>query len=104
MTKLINLQLTQVDMNIYALDTPIAKYMVSYTDFPRSSSEADIIELAFDNGRDRELATIKGYLVSEKKISMGNIPGRELLIEVSAHQIRQRLYLVRTYAVEIELY
>lgn len=102
-TKTVGLSTAQLGMCSYSLTTPIATYFITYTDIPGASIQPAAMDRLFDGGRDGLLGSVNGHLVNEKKISMGNIPGRELTVEAAAHLLKDRMYLVngRLYQVMI---
>jgi hypothetical protein len=76
--------------------------MIGYFDYPAGGS------FDFDKGRDGMVGAVKGTLVSEKPISLGDNPGRELRVSVKAPTgedfiVRARFYDVsgRVYVVQI---
>jgi hypothetical protein len=91
----VNLGTELISMRAYRLETPVAAYLVSYVDYSRSLVDPAEIEKAFDGGSNRLTETAKGYVISQKKIATGNIPGREVVIENGVAVVKLRMYLVK---------
>ena len=57
------------------------------------------LTFSFDNGRDGMVAAIKGTLISEKAISLGGNPGRELKISATGNDGTEYIVRARFYQV-----
>jgi hypothetical protein len=84
--------------------------MVGYADLPAGSVTAASTKGILDGGRDASVAAVRGTLRSEKDITLGSFPGRELAVEVSVADpavqgalVRSRAYLVkdRLYYIQV---
>ena len=70
-------------------------YMVVYGDYPEALMAANDREMLLDAARDGAVGNIQGTLVSERTVSLGGHPGRELQV-LSADgklALRMRIYL-----------
>jgi hypothetical protein len=72
-------------------------YSTVYPDSVISSENPEIIEKFFRGAIDGTVSNVKGELLSEKKISIDNFPGREIRVNFNGGQaiIVMRCYLVR---------
>lgn len=72
----------------------IAGMAVGYADQPRDANvETDPAKI-LDKIRDKSVLDLRGSLMSEKPIKLGNYSGRELRISVAAgFTVRERIYL-----------
>jgi len=85
-------QIVSTEVHAYVVKTDVATYAVLYGDFPDPAKDPDALRTAFDSGRERVLASGSVRLVSEKDISTGNTPGRELVIEYGAQVMKSRVF------------
>ncbi len=82
-------------------------FAVSYSDYPYVAIQAVDVSELLDGARDGMVANVRGKLISEKPISLGNYPGRELVVEVSKGPFVfvtiARVYIVknRHYSVQV---
>jgi hypothetical protein len=93
-------QIVNTEMRAYFVRTAVANYVVAYADFP-SVKDPRLLKKAFDNGRDRLLATGKFQLVSERDVAVGNIPGREIVYTDGANVGTDRIYFVNGRAYQV---
>jgi hypothetical protein len=87
-----------VDLGTYLLDLPRSEGTlgVFVNEFPEEGIKALSPEKRLDSARDGAVANVKGKLKSEKKITLQENPGRDVLIEVDSKSIvRVRLYVVK---------
>ncbi len=71
-------------------------YIAMFCEFPESVFKSGTDEKRLDYARNRAVASTKGKLVGEKKIKLGDYPGRELQFEVEGKGlVRQRMYAVK---------
>jgi hypothetical protein len=93
-------------MNMYMYDASKYEgdenmiYMVNYSEYPEehiSSDKTELLDEFFRNSIDGAVTNVSGELLSEKKISMGKFPGREIRIDYAngAAVITMRIYLVK---------
>jgi hypothetical protein len=92
----------KIPQYIAVVENPTATYMLAYFDYSKSTQT-----FSFDKARDGMLANVKGTLVSEKPISLGRYPGREVKIsakssdgtELISHckffDVNKRIYIVQ---------
>lgn len=72
-------------------------YVVTFAEYPEEALKGGTEDKRLDNARDGAVQSAKGKLKSEKKIMLGDHPGRELLIESEAMgSVRTRIYAVKT--------
>jgi hypothetical protein len=77
-------------------------YGVVYTDFELNPGWTLDPDETLDDLRDKVLAELHAKLLSEKVISLGGSPGRELMLEYRGQaQIQMRSYLVNTRLYQI---
>jgi hypothetical protein len=84
-------------------DTGSSVYMVVYTEIPEKGmgDPKKMLDIACGSAEKR----LKGKIVSEKEISLGNNKGRELTIQVPSEKIPGgRMVKLRMYMVENRLY
>lgn len=93
-------QIVNTEMHAYFVRTAVANYVVAYADFP-SVKDPSLLKKAFDNGRDRLLATGKFQLVSERNVAAGNISGREIVYTDGANVGTDRIYFVNGRAYQV---
>jgi len=73
-------------------------YMVVYGDYPEALMVTGDREMLLDAARDGAVGNIQGRLVSERALSLGGHPGRELQVLSSDGRLalRMRIYLVNS--------
>jgi hypothetical protein len=71
-----------------------AAYLVSFAEFPEGAFKGGDNDKRLDAARAGAVASAKGKLKTEKKITLGKHPGRELLIENDKGMVRTRIYAV----------
>jgi hypothetical protein len=102
----INSAVGKLKMNMYLYEpTEQAKdenlvYLFNYTEYPASkisSDNKDMLKPFFDNAIQGAVNTVNGKLLSEKDISIGKYPGREVKVDYKEGYavITIRLYLVK---------
>ena len=75
-------------------------YGANYCDFPAEIRKVPLKQV-YDSSRDGAVENLKGKLLSEKDIKLGDSPGREIQIEVAGGK---SLFRVRVYLVEQRMY
>lgn len=71
-------------------------YVVTFSDFSEEALKGGTDDKRLDNARDGAVQTAKGKLKSEKRLMLGDYPGRELIIESEAKGgVRTRIYAVK---------
>ncbi len=71
-------------------------YVVAFSEFPDMAMKGGTDDQRLDNSRHGAVQSVKGKLRTEKKITLGEYPGRDLHIEVDAKTtVRTRLYAVK---------
>ena len=88
----INGQFIQVEARVFAVRSPEAFYAVVFGDLGKESPDAETIQMAFDNGRDRAITDGKMILLSEKNIGTAKAPAREYVLDDGAFVFRTRVY------------
>jgi hypothetical protein len=87
-----------VDLSVYVLDLPRGEgtLAVVVNDFPQEMLKGLSVDKRLDSARDGAVANAKGKLKGEKKITLEDYPGRELVVEVDAKSlVRVRLFVVK---------
>jgi hypothetical protein len=91
----------KVPQYIAVVEDPSATYMLAYFDYTGANT------FSFDKARDGMLANVKGTLQSEKPISLGRYPGREVRISAKSNDgtelisrckffdVNKRIYIVQ---------
>jgi hypothetical protein len=69
-----------IKVTIYFLELPDAAYLVNSTEIP-ADAEKESDEQRLDSARDGAVTNSKGKLIEEKKITLDDKPGRQLVIE-----------------------
>lgn len=72
-----------------------AIYTFAYFDLPGFKNSPDQITSALDTARNGHIASTNGKLISEKKISLGEYPGREVEAKTPVAIVTSRIYLVK---------
>ncbi len=86
-------------MHVVQVETKTGAYLAGWIDLPLDAADtAEKAQARLDRARDGMIASIKGKLLREKKITLEDKhPGRDLLADVSAPdqgRLRGRLFLV----------
>jgi hypothetical protein len=80
-------------------DTEKVFFSVAYVDYPYSAVRVTPTSSLLDGARDGAVERTNGRLLSEKLISLGGYPGREIKIKVETPKhtaiVRSRIYLVK---------
>ena len=82
----------QVELHGYGMDVHSISYAVMFNDFPAEAGDPPFIEEGYDGGRDSLLASTKSWLVSERKMRMGKLAGREIMMENGLKRMTIRMY------------
>lgn len=88
-----------IEMFLYVLELKKGEgtLAVGFSDYPADVFQTGNDDKRLDNARDGAVSSAKGKLKSEKRISLGSAPGRELLIESESRgSVRTRLYAVKS--------
>ncbi|HEY0348803.1 MAG TPA: hypothetical protein VGC60_11690 [Pyrinomonadaceae bacterium] len=86
-------QIVNREMHAYFVRTPVASYVVAYADLP-NVKDPRLLKKGFDDVRDGLLSNGKLRLLSEKNITLGVFPGRELVVDDGANVGTDRIYFV----------
>lgn len=89
-----------VENHLMTLETKLAGYVVSYTQFPDDVTDPAAIKVMLDRGREGGIASSGGELKSEKEIKLNGYFGREWMLELPggflatarAYWAKRRLY------------
>jgi hypothetical protein len=84
----------EVKMLVYENDKGNAQFVVGYYDFSEADLKAATPDRHLDNARLGAVKAVKGALKEEKKIKLGDHPGRDLLITTKDKAARIKLYAV----------
>ncbi|HKF23115.1 MAG TPA: hypothetical protein VKE93_16190 [Candidatus Angelobacter sp.] len=87
-----------VVQHIAGTSSPDAACVVAYFDIKPGMT------FSFDKGRDGMVAAVKGTLLEERDISLGNSPGRELKIAAQPAAGQNMLIVARYYQVGARVY
>lgn len=71
----------------YEATSKTVYFAVSFADYPREPPDAAGIEKTLDGVRDGVLKGISAELISEKKISVNGVPGRDFVAKMTAQEI-----------------
>lgn len=92
-------------LHIFLSESGGTAYLASYVDFPIVVDSPASIKSALDNGRDSMMARKDASLISEKEITYGLYPGREIraklgnfTAQTSLYLVKQRLYNLSAFA------
>jgi hypothetical protein len=85
-----------VRMTVYAFENGQLNYYVSYSDYPPRTFDRLSRDQAYVNVINATLANVKGRKEREADVKLGDVTGREVLIDVPAQHatMRERLFLV----------
>ena len=89
-----------MENHVLTLETELAGYVVSYLQFPEDITDAALIKVMLDRGREGGIASSGGELVSETDIKLSGYFGREwnmklpggLAATARAYWVKRRLY------------
>ena len=86
-----------IEVNFYLAEVKDqGSYVVVFSEFPAAALQGGTDDKRLDNARDGAVASAKGKLKSEKKITLAGHPGRELLIDGEAMTgVRTRIFAVK---------
>ena len=111
--QVINSEVGELTMNIVMYDASKDDeanlvYMINYTDYPDTlinSDKKETLESFFRNSTDGAVKNVHGKLLSEKIISVGDYPGREIRIDFQNGKavITSRVYLVKNRMIMLEV-
>jgi len=87
-------QIVNTEMRTYFVRTSVASYVVTYTDFPNVAKDPRSLRKSFDDVREGLLSNGRLRLLSEKNITMGNVPGREIVFDDGANVVTSKMYFV----------
>ena len=97
-TQKVKTSLGELEVHLYIVDQKDRGFITGTTDYPKGSIKDENREKMMDGARDGNVKSMKGKLLSEKKVTLGKKKhqGRELLIEMPAIKgvYRSRLFLV----------
>jgi hypothetical protein len=89
----------KIPQYIAVAEDSTATYMLAYFDYSKSTQS-----FSFDKARDGMLANVKGTLVSEKPISLGRYPGREVKISGKYDDGTEFISRCRVFDVDKRIY
>ncbi|MEP6923306.1 MAG: hypothetical protein ABI954_02475 [Pyrinomonadaceae bacterium] len=88
-----------LDMHFFSSQSKSSVYTVSYVDFDIPLKDSKALEAAFDTaGGEIKSKIPSAIMISEKKLMLGKIPGREFIFENGAQNFRAQMYLVKQRA------
>jgi hypothetical protein len=101
----------KVDLYSATIDDRTGTYIAMYSDYPANITQGVDPQTLLDSSRDGAVASSRGQLINDRKISIDQYPGREIQVGIppengqSANLIVNRYYLVdqRLYQVMVVL-
>lgn len=81
-------------LNIFLVERGNKSYGVSYSDYPKDLVENGSSDSILSGAQAGSVANVKGRVVAEKKIALGQHPGREYQLSTPQGGYRARIYLV----------
>lgn len=86
-----------INVNMLMVDKGSEAYMAAYNEFPAAAA-SNVIDpkLLLDSGRDGALRNVNGKLTSERPLTLGSVPGRELVGEGNS-QGKDVAFIARIY-------
>jgi hypothetical protein len=93
-----------IELHIYEVERKKEEtaYLVIFCELPETVFKNSTDEKRLDYARKRAVNTSKGKLKSDKKIKVGDLPGRELQFEVEGKGVvRQRLFVVKDKLIQL---
>jgi len=102
-THTMDTKLGPLDIQVFTLDQSKYSYLVSYSDYPDQILQVKSQDSILNGARDGAVAHVQGKLLGERRISLGQYPGRELTIEVpdGQHLVLMRMYLVKKRLLQV---
>lgn len=85
----------KVKMHLFQVAKGQSAFLVSYSDYPASAIKGSDPKKMLDGARDGAVSNVQGKLLSEKGMSIGGNPGRELKVEAKGLSMTQRMFLVK---------
>lgn len=90
----------KLDLHLFYGQDGDLGYFVSYCDYDPQVAKASLAENMLDGARDGAVSNVNGKLVSETNITLGDHPGREVIIEARAEDrppaiIKSRMFMVK---------
>ena len=90
----------KLDLHLFYGQDGDLGYFVSYCDYDPQVAKPSLAENMLDGARDGAVSNVNGKLVSETNITLGDHPGREVIIEARAEDrppaiIKSRMFMVK---------
>jgi hypothetical protein len=85
-----------VMLHFFTVQTDKVAYMVGYVDYPAATVQEQGPDTLLEGNRDSFIATVKGKLNLDKKITLDGNPGREITVETDqGPKFRLREFVVK---------
>lgn len=101
----LNTAIGTLEMHTFTASYRKGFFAVAYVDYPYSAVRVTPASSLLDGARDGAVERTNGRLLSEKLISLGGYPGREIKIKIETPKhtaiIRCRIYLVKNRLYQI---
>jgi hypothetical protein len=94
-----------IELYAAAIDDRTGTYIAMYSDYPITVTQSIDPQALLDSSRDGAVASSKGQLISDRKISIDQYPGREIQVSIPAQSGQSASLIVnRYYLVDLRLY
>ena len=84
----------EISVRMYVLEHGDFNYMVSYSDHAEKTLASTTLEQMLDGARDGVAASIRGEILDEFAISLGNHPGRYVVVRDSTGELTLQIRLL----------
>lgn len=88
-------KLGEIKRHLYSLEAEPVYYIIAHTDFPVAIDSPESAKAIFDNIRDSFAGSTQGTLKSEKEVTCGPYPGREIVLQGPEVTCQMRVYLIQ---------
>jgi hypothetical protein len=99
-----DLSIGKASAHTYLAESDGILYAVAYTEFRQEIIDAGDPEEMLSNARDTMITSLSGELVLETRKSLGNFPGRELVVDTIMPDYKYGVMKARIYLVNNRLY
>jgi hypothetical protein len=94
----------KIDIHMYTLEKSGRAYVVGYSDYPQEMINQTDPQKLLDGGRDGAMKNVSGKLIKEKKITLKENPGRELVLDGTSASGQEATIMARLFLVGNRLY
>lgn len=93
-----------LDMHFFSTRSKSSIYTISYVDFDIPLKDSKSLEAAIDKaGNELKSKIPSAIMVSDKKLMLGKVAGREFIFENGAQNVRTQIYLVKQRGYFVQL-